>query len=77
MLTNDTPLGKEPDSLIVGAGKPLVVIVNEDEFPTGNVAALGLVKAGSPFTISVKVCVALGALFAGVVCDDVFIDDDD
>jgi hypothetical protein len=65
---NVTPLGRAPDSLSVGAGLPVAVKVNVPDDPTVKVALDELVMAGGCawLTVSVKLCVALGAtpLFA-------------
>jgi len=54
-----TPVGSAPVSVRDGAGKPVVMTVNDPEVPTVNVVALGLVMAGASSTVSVKFCVAL------------------
>ena len=48
----ETPVGNAPDSLIVGAGKPVAVTVNEPAVPTANVAFAALVMVGGRFTVS-------------------------
>jgi len=53
-----TPLGKVPDSLRLGAGKPVAVTVNEPAAPTVKVALLALVIADAWFTVKVKLCTA-------------------
>jgi len=53
-----TPLGSVPDSLRLGAGKPVVVTVNVPAVPTVNVALLALVIAGGWPTVSVKLWLA-------------------
>ena len=55
-----TPLGSVPLWLRVGAGKPVVVTVNDPAVPTLKVALFALVIAGAWFTVRVKFCVALG-----------------
>ena len=49
-----TPLGSEPVSLNVGAGKPVAVTVNEPAVFTTNEALFALVMAGDWFTVRVK-----------------------
>lgn len=41
-----TPLGKDPDSLIVGTGNPVAVIANDPAVPAVNVVLPPLVIAG-------------------------------
>ena len=53
-----TPLGSEPLSVKVGAGKPVAVTVNELAAFTTNVAPFALVMAGAWFTVSMKFWVA-------------------
>ena len=47
LFVNVTPLGRGPDSLIVAAGVPLVVIVKLPAAPTENVVLAALVIAGA------------------------------
>jgi hypothetical protein len=54
-----TPLGSEPDSEKVGAGKPVAVTVNVPAAPTVKVVALPLVIAGAWLTVSVNVCLVV------------------
>jgi hypothetical protein len=54
-------VGKAPVAEKVEAGKPVAVTVNVPATPIKNVVALPLVIAGGWFTVSVKLCVALGA----------------
>jgi len=54
-----TPLGSAPVSIKEGAGKPVVITVNDAELPTVNVVLLGLVIAGASSTVKVKFWVAL------------------
>lgn len=61
-----TPLGRVPDSLSFGVGKPVAVTVNEPAVPTANVVLVGLVIAGACPTVKVKVCVAVPALLFAV-----------
>ena len=42
-----TPVGSAPDSVIVGAGNPVAVTVNEPATPTVNVVLFALVMAGA------------------------------
>ena len=42
-----TPAGSAPDSVIVGAGNPVAVTVNEPAVPWVNVVLLALVMAGA------------------------------
>jgi hypothetical protein len=42
-----TPAGSAPDSVIVGAGNPVAVTVNEPAAPWVNVVLLALVMAGA------------------------------
>jgi len=44
---NVTPVGSVPDSLRVGAGKPVVVTVNVPAAPTVNIVLVALVMAGA------------------------------
>jgi hypothetical protein len=44
---NVTPVGRVPDSLIVGVGKPVAVTVNVLKVPVANVVLLALVIAGA------------------------------
>ena len=53
-----TPVGRVPDWLKVGVGKPLAVGVKVPFDPTAMVVALALVKAATWFTVSVKFLVA-------------------
>lgn len=62
MFTNVTPAGKEPDSVMVGAGVPAVVIVNVPAVPTLNVVTAALVIAGPGLAVKVNACVALGEM---------------
>jgi hypothetical protein len=55
---NVTPLGSVPLGLRVGAGKPVVVTVNDPAVPTLKVALFALVIAGAWFTVRVKLCTA-------------------
>jgi hypothetical protein len=54
-----TPPGNTPASTKEGAGKPVVITVNDAELPTVNVVLLGLVIAGASSTVKVKFWVAL------------------
>lgn len=54
-----TPLGRLPDSVIVGVGLPMAVIVNEPLVPAVKVVLLALENTGALFTVNVKDCVAL------------------
>src|SRR5437879_5686934 len=53
-----TPLGRAPDSVKVGAGKPVAVTVKEPAVPTVKVVLSALVMAGAWLTVSVKLWVA-------------------
>ena len=44
---NVTPVGRAPDSVIVGTGNPVAVTVNEPAAPWVNVVLLALVMAGA------------------------------
>src|ERR1017187_8253309 len=55
-----TPAGSAPDSVIVGAGNPVAVTVNDPAAPSVNVVLLALVMAGACLMVSVKFCTALG-----------------
>jgi hypothetical protein len=57
---NVTPVGRVPDSLIVGVGKPMAVTVNVPRFPVTKVVLFALVMPGAWFTVRVKLFVALG-----------------
>jgi hypothetical protein len=61
---NVTPLGSAPASVILGAGVPVAVTVNEPAVPSVKVVLLALVMAGAcaagAFTVNVKSWVALG-----------------
>ena len=57
-----TPVGSAPVSLKVGAGVPVAVTVNVPAVPTANVVLLGLVIVGAWPIVSVKFCVAFGAI---------------
>jgi hypothetical protein len=57
-----TPIGSVPDSLRLGAGKPVVVTEKVPTAPTVKVVPLALVMAGgwpSWLTVRVKLCVAV------------------
>jgi len=62
LFTNVTPEGNAPDSVIVGAGVPAVVMVNVPAVPTLKAVLAALVIAGPALAVSVKVCVALGVI---------------
>ena len=47
LVLNETPLGRAPLSLYVGAGKPVVVTVKVPAVPTTNVVWSALVIAGA------------------------------
>lgn len=53
-----TPLGRAPDSVMLGVGVPVAVIVNVPLVPTVNVVLLAVVNTGALFTVSVKLWVA-------------------
>ena len=55
-----TPGGKAPVSVMVAAGKPVVVTVNEPAWPTPKLVLSALVIAGAWLTVRVKLWVALG-----------------
>jgi hypothetical protein len=57
-----TPLGSAPDSLRLGAGKPVVVTVNVPAVPTVNVTLLPLVMAGGWPMVMLKAFVAVIAV---------------
>jgi hypothetical protein len=59
---NVTPAGSAPDSVIVGAGNPVAVTVNEPAAPSVNVVLLALVMIGAWLTVNVKFCTALGKM---------------
>ena len=44
---NVTPVGRAPDSVIVGAGNPVAVTVNDPAAPWANVVLLALVMTGA------------------------------
>src|ERR1043165_8227362 len=69
LLTKVTPPGSTPVSLIVGAGKPVVVTVKVPGAPTVKAALFALVIAGASFTVRVKLWFAFGAMpwFAVIV----------
>jgi len=46
LSTNVTPLGNAPNSLRLGAGKPVVITVNDEAVPSVKVVLLALVMAG-------------------------------
>ena len=52
--------GKEPASVKLGVGYPVVTTVNDPGVPINNVALFALVMAGAWFTVRVKVCVTEG-----------------
>ena len=54
-----TPLGSAPDSVIVGAGNPTAVTVNEPAAPSANVVLLALVMAGASLTVILRMVVAV------------------
>lgn len=60
LFTNVTPDGRAPDSVMVGAGVPAVVIVNVPAAPTLNAVVAALVMAGPGLAVRVKVWMALG-----------------
>ena len=60
LSTNTTPFGSAPASVIPAVGNALVVTVNDPADPKAKLALFPLVMAGAWFTVSVKVCVALG-----------------
>ena len=54
-----TPLGRAPDSLRVGVGKPPVVVtLNDSAVPTVNVLLFALVNVGTASTTRVPLVVA-------------------
>ena len=55
-----TPLGREPDSVNVGAGSPLAVTVNDPDVPAVKVVLGWLVMAGAWSTVRVNDWVASG-----------------
>ena len=59
-VESDTPFGREPFSVKVGAGKPVAATVNVPFWPAVNVVEAALVIAGASFTVSVKSWVASG-----------------
>ena len=62
LFTNVIPEGNAPDSVIVGAGVPAVVMVNVPAVPTLNAVLAALAIAGPALAVSVNVCVALGVI---------------
>ena len=56
---NVTPLGSAPVSVSVGVGAPVVVTVKLPAVPTVNVVVFALVTAGTWFTFSVKLWLAV------------------
>jgi len=58
-----TPPGSRPDSLSVGAGKPLAVTVNVPGVLAVNVVLLALVMVGASLTVSVNAWVVLPTMF--------------
>ena len=54
LSTNDMPAGSAPVWLSVGAGKPVVVTVNEPAVLTTKLALFALVIAGTCLTVRVK-----------------------
>ncbi len=65
LLVNVTPAGSAPVSVIAIAalvGNPVVVTVKVPATPVWNVTLFALVIAGAWFTLSVKLCVAFGAM---------------
>src|SRR5580658_173586 len=65
---NVTPVGRVPDSVIVGAGKPVAVTVKVPATPLVKVVRDGDVMAGAWVTVSVKAWVAFGAIpFVAVI----------
>jgi hypothetical protein len=64
---NVTPLGRVPDSAIVGAGTPVAVTVIDPATSTVNEALLALVIAGAWFTVNVKLWLAVPALLLAVM----------
>ena len=60
LSTKVTPVGRGPDSVRAGVGKPVVVTVNDPAVPTAKVLALALVMAGAWSTVRVKLWVASG-----------------
>ena len=56
-----TPFGSAPVSVKAGVGAPVVVTVKVPRTPTENVVLAPLVMTGAVFTVSVKLCVPLGA----------------
>ena len=61
LSVNEMPPGREPVSVKVEAGKPLVVTEKVPAEPTVNVALAALVIAGGCPTMRMKDCVAFGA----------------
>lgn len=55
-----TPLGSAPACMMVGAGYPVVVTINEFEPSSTKVVLFALVIVGDWLTVKVKLCVALG-----------------
>ena len=54
-----TPVGRGPDSVMVGAGKPVAAGVNELSTPSVKVVLSAVVMVGGPVTVRVKSWVAL------------------
>ena len=61
MSVKVTPPGSAPVSVKAGVGAPVVVTVKVPGVPTVNVVLAPLVMTGAVFTVSVKLCVPLGA----------------
>jgi hypothetical protein len=60
---NVTPAGSAPEVIAkVGAGHPVAVKLNVPGAPTAKLVEAALVMVGTWFTVSVKFCVALGAV---------------
>jgi hypothetical protein len=59
---NVTPFGSAPDSLRVGVGVPDAITVKDPAAPTVKVVLVALVNMGAVSTVSVKFCVAFGAI---------------
>ena len=69
MSVKVTPAGSATVSLSAGAGKPVVVTVNDPAVPAVAVVLLELVIAGAEFAANVKACVAFGSTLLLAVND--------
>ena len=56
---NVIPVGSDPDRVIVAAGQPVVVTVNENALPVTATAEAALVNWASCDTVSVSCCVRI------------------